>query len=119
MAEWNVKFVMFLPKMSREHIGKGEPFQGIKSQAGLSERQRNRKMHLLAPGRKFGRSLVAFATAWVDEAIGGGVLGDWSLSHGPSPGTGQIHKCRALPEDALLTLLIHSSYTRVIQIFIS
>lgn len=50
---------------------------------------------------------------------GGAVLGDWSLSHGPSPGTGQIHKCRALPEDALLTLLIHSSYTKVIQIFIS
>ena len=76
---------MFLPKMSREHIGKGEPFQGIKSQAGLSERQRNRKMHLLAPGRKFGRSLVAFATAWVDEAIGGGGVGrlvseSWAIS---------------------------------------
>lgn len=67
---------------------------------------------------KLGWRLMAFTTVWVDEAMEGR-FGDWSLSHGPSPGTGQIHKCRALPEDALLTLLIHSSYTKVIQIFIS
>ena len=97
--------------MQKENLFRGS------SQAGLVERQRIRKMYLLAPGNEAERSPGGFITARVDQAMAGLLVSEsWAISgHRADPHI----SCRVPSEDALLTFLIYNSYSEVIQIFIS
>lgn len=104
-------------KKSPENIMQKENLFRGSSQAGLVERQRIRKMYLLAPGNEAGRSPGGFITARVDQAMAGLLVSEsWAISgHRADPHI----SCRVPSEDALLTFLIYNSYSEVIQIFIS
>lgn len=108
---------MCIPRKRPENILQKENLFMGSSQAGLVERRRVRKMHLLAPGNEVGRSPGGFFTARVDQAMAGLLV---SESQAISGHRADPHiSCRVPSEDALLIFLIYSSYTEVIQIFIS
>ena len=111
-----MKYIMFIPKSLENIMQKERLFMGS-SQAGLVERQRIRKIHLLAPGNEVGRSLGGIITARVDEAMASLLVSEsWASSrHKADP----LISYSVPSEDALLTFLIYNSYTKVIQIFIS